>query len=353
MSEDYESIRKFIREHIIDPGLSINHLETTKSSIRKMTERFAALGWIVQPVEVPNSRFTRYKIESPSNETSLSMVGGKVFRHPAHTEQICMRKHLTKRMLEMEGLPTAVGGDFSPREKIIAHEFFAKMSKPVVVKPTDSGGSRGVTIGVTDDDEFDAAWEHALAEGRANSNVLVEEFVRGVELRAYVIGAEVVSIVARVQPFVVGDDETTVSELAVKLQQDRQVHYRAMKMPVVVDWDFVRKGGHDLSSVPRRDEIVFLSPFSLSSRGSFTVEVTDSVSENLRDIARAAKDAIPHLEIAGVDLLVEDIRDPNTVRIMEVNTAASLETHRYPTHGKPRAIEDDIVDYFHSHIANS
>lgn len=322
------------------------------SAIRSITENFESLGWSVEPVEGTASRFSRHTVVSPDNNLTLSMTGGKVYRHPGYTEQICRRKHLTKRLLEIDSLPTPAGGDFSPKEREVAAAFFDKLPKPAVVKPTDSGGSQGVSVGVWNRAEFDTAWRDALAESRSASNVLVEQFIRGVELRAFVVGDEVVSIVARIQPYVIGNGHSRIGELLDELHKLRKVHYRALKMPVEVDWNFVGHQGHTERSVPSIGEIVFPNPFNLPTVGAFIVDVSDSVCEGLKDISKRAKQAIPQLEVAGVDILVEDLQDVKTAYVLEVNTAASLELHRYPTHGNARAVDHDIVNYFHNEYLN-
>lgn len=347
MESGYEALTKFVREEIVDVGLKMNVLSITRSTITSITRRFAELGWSIEPISGTTSR---HRIVCPGGNEFLSMVGGKVYRHPEYTEQICRRKHLTKRMLDLEGLPMPTGGDFLSSEKEIAAAYFEKMPKPAVVKPTDSGGSMGVTVGVHDRAEFEAAWQHALDGGRSKSNVLVEQFVRGIELRAYVIGNDVVSVVARIQPYAIGDGKSRLGTLVQNLHEARKVNYRATKMPVVVDWEFVSKRGHDANSVPSDGEIVFLNPFSLPNVGAFVVDVTGSVCAGIIDIARRAKDAIPMLEMAGVDILVEDLKDEGTAYVLEVNTSAALDLHRYPTHGNPRAIDKDIVDYFHDQL---
>lgn len=353
MSGDYGTLARFIRNEIKAVGLEINRLDITRSAIRSITRRFEELGWTTEAVPGATSRFSRYRIVSPDGSEVLFMLGGKVYRHPEYTEQICRRKHLTKRMLDLKALPMPIGGDFSPREKEVAAAYFDQMPKPVVVKATDSGGSKGVTVGVRERADFEVAWQHALAEGRETSNVLIEQFVRGVELRAFVVGAEVVSVVARIQPFVVGTGDYRLENLIEKDHEARKVHYRAMKMPVVVNWDFVGKQGHDKHSIPAKDEVVFLNPFNTPTIGASVLDVTGSVCQEIKNMAQRAKDAIPRLEIAGVDLLVEDLNDESTAYVLEVNTAATLELHRYPTHGTPRSVDEDIVDYFHAEYSKN
>lgn len=353
MHGNYSSLIHFIKTTLIAGDLPINHLKTTRSAINSIVSRFEEYGWRVERIEDPVSRHSRHTVTSPDGQETLSMVGGKVFRHPAHTEQICRRKHLTKRMLELDGIQTPAGADFTAKEKGVAAAVFTKLPKPVVVKPTDSGSSAGVTVGVNEVAEFNAAWVHALEGSRKDSNVLVEEFVQGVELRAFIIGNEVAHIVARVQPFVTGTGNQTVESLLGELIEDRSVHYRAMKMPVVTDWEFVAKQGHAPESLPAPGETVFLNPFCYPTIGASIIDVTGQVSSQIKEVAVRAKNAIPDLEVGGVDILASDLSDVGSAYVVEVNTAASLDMHRYPTHGSARDIDKDIVDYFHAQFLRS
>lgn len=352
-TNNYESITRFVNQQIIDAGLTLNNLQVTKSAISSIRRRFDTLGWKSTPNVESTPKTPRYTVLAPNGRESLQMVGGKVFRHPNHTETICRRKHLAKRMLELGGVPVPVGGDFLPEEKEIALAYFGMMPKPAVVKPTDSGGSAGVTIGVNDSNQFLEAWDHALAGGRKKSNVLVEQFVRGVELRAYVVGSEVVSIIARVQPYIVGDGVSTVVDLLEQDRVFRQKNYRTKKLSIVVDWEFVKTWGHSEQTIPKQGDILFLNRLSIPQVGALTVDVSDSVSPSIKDIAMRAKSTIPDLEIAGVDILVNDLTDGETAYVLEINTSAALDLHRYPTHGSPRNVDKDIVEYFHQqHLAS-
>lgn len=348
MTGDYQSLTNFIRKVIVNPKLPFNRLNTTSSAINSIIYEFEKLGWVSEDVTGEHARHLRHKLHSPDREIHLQMNSAKVYRHPLHTEQICQRKHLTRRMLEYDNLPVPPGVDFSAKERNVARAYFEKVSKPVVIKPTNSGGSNGVTVGVYDVAGFEAAWRFALDDGRTDSNVLIEEFVRGVELRALVVGDEVVSVVGRVQPFVVGNGHADLEELIQDSNETRTVHYRAMQLPVVIDWDFISRQGHSSESVPVAQEIVYLNPLGLPNYGALLVDVTDTTSDAVKDLSVKAKNAIPDLEIAGVDIMITNLDDVKTASILEVNTAPSLNLHRYTTHGKSRDVELDIVNYFHS-----
>lgn len=348
MKIDYGSIEQFVRAHMLDAELSVAPLKSTRSAIKGLARGFAENGWIVVDFARPDSRFVRNKLTSPDGKIELVMTGGKVFRHPPHTEAICRRKQHTKKLLELAGVPVPQGSEFERDDWAIAAAYFTKMPLPIVVKPTDARSSQGVTVGVASVEELEEAWNHALAAGSDSSSVLLEQFVRGVELRAFVVGNDVAGVVARVQPFVVGNGVSSVDTLIGELELERGVNIRAKRFPIEVQWDFVGRQNADRATVLPVGEFLFLSPFTYPTMGASIVDVTDLVSEGIIDLARRANRAIPDLEVGGVDLLVGDVEDASTAFVLEVNTAAALDMHRYPTHGESRMVDEDIVAYFHS-----
>lgn len=347
MIGDYDSLTNFIKTVVLQPGLKFNQLKTTTSAVNSVINAFGERGWTAVEIAEEPEKSRRYRIISPDRHMELVLNSSKVSRHPLHTEQICQRKHLTKRMLDLRNLPSPPGADFSRREKGVAKAYFQEIPKPVVVKPTSSGGSHGVTIGVSTLDEFEQAWKLAIEEGGPYSNVLIEQFVRGVELRAFVVGDDAVSIVARVQPFVVGDGVTGLGPLIHDAIEQRKVHYRATQLGIVIDWNFLEKQGYSHESVPGAGDIVFLSPLALPAGGALLIDVTAVVSPDLKRLAVAATQAVPGLEVGGIDILVADLFDASNAVILEVNTAPSLNLHRFVTHGQPRDVELDVVEYFH------
>lgn len=108
--------------------------------------------------------------------------------NPLWAVETMSEKHLFRRHLEDRGFP-------HPR----AHEFFVKdeiddvwrtiadLERPIVVKPTDSSGSKGVSI-VTDQAEFARAVEAASAISR-NGILIAEEYIE--KTYPYVIGGDV------------------------------------------------------------------------------------------------------------------------------------------------------------------
>ena len=107
-------------------------------------------------------------------------------------------KHLFREHLHKAGLPCplsrAVPADSSPAELI---ELARHMSLPVVLKPTDSSGSKGVSvIEALDEDGFVRALDHA-AEFSRNGILVLEEYIEATFPR--VIGGDVFVVDGRVR----------------------------------------------------------------------------------------------------------------------------------------------------------
>lgn len=112
---------------------------------------------------------------------------------------LALDKHLTKKLIAAEGLPTAVWDLFDLSGGTLPL-LPGSLDLPVVVKPRYEGSSVGVAIVRTHEQ-----WTNAvLAASKSYSQVLVEEYVEGREFACSVLGDEalpVVEIVANVDDF--------------------------------------------------------------------------------------------------------------------------------------------------------
>lgn len=162
----------------------------------------------------------------------------------------------------------------------------------------------------------------------------------------FVVGNLVAAAVARIQPFVVGDGKSTVAELIDVENGLRSRNFRHRKHPIKPDRMFLRSQGYDVSTRLPKNQVAFLNPLTVLRAGAINVEVSDLLSADVKSIAIQAKNAIPSLEIAGVDVLVENIRDAQTARVLEVDTAPAIDLHRFPSIGQPVELPEIMVSYF-------
>jgi D-alanine-D-alanine ligase len=95
-----------------------------------------------------------------------------------------MDKNLAKIMYRLSGLPVAPWVMVEPQDLVDTRRIASKLSLPCVVKPVRQGSSIGMSI-VRQLDQLPAALRLALQH---DSEVMVEEFIKGRELTVGVIG---------------------------------------------------------------------------------------------------------------------------------------------------------------------
>jgi D-alanine-D-alanine ligase len=101
-----------------------------------------------------------------------------------------MDKHLTKKLLAAEGLPTPVWDLFDLSGGTLPL-LPGSLDLPLVIKPRYEGSSNGVTIVRTHEE-----WTNAMLEAsKSYAQILAEEYVEGREFTCAVLGEEALPIV--------------------------------------------------------------------------------------------------------------------------------------------------------------
>ncbi len=264
-------------------------------------------------------------------------------RTSAIAEGISRDKSLTKQLIACCGVPIPEGRRVTSPEE--AWEAAQAVGVPVVVKPVDGNHGRGVVLGLTTEDEVRAAYPIALAEG---SGVLVERFVPGDEHRLLVVGGRLVAAARGEAAYVIGDGRHTIEAL-IESQlnsdprrggtEDHPLNPVRIDSAVRVE---LRHQGFTPESVPPADTRVLIQ-----RNGNMSLDVTDEVHPAVA--ARAVLAAkIVGLDIAGIDLVAEDIRQPLEAQrgaIVEVNAGPGLMFHLKPTTGPGQPVGQAIVDH--------
>src|SRR5579862_6713304 len=103
---------------------------------------------------------------------------------------LSMDKHLTKKLLAAEGLPTAAWDLFELAGGTLPL-LPGSLDLPLVVKPRFEGSSSGVTIVHTHEQ-----WTNAMLNAsKAYSQILAEEYIDGREMTCGVLGEEALPVV--------------------------------------------------------------------------------------------------------------------------------------------------------------
>ncbi|WP_404976983.1 cyanophycin synthetase [Accumulibacter sp.] len=265
-------------------------------------------------------------------------------RTSAIAEGISRDKDLTKSLLSACGVPVPEGRIVEDADDAcVAAE---EIGYPVVVKPSDGNHARGVFTNLVSNDEVRSAYAAAIEEG---SSVMVERYVRGSEHRLLVVGGKLVAAARGEIARVIGDGRSTINELIDSQINSDPRRGAAEEFPLdviilsenpVARLEVSRQGFTPDSIPPEGREVMIVRS------GNHTDDVTDLVHPETAATASLAV-RIVGLDIAGVDLVCEDISRPLEEQrgaIVEVNAGPGLLMHTKPLVGQPRPVGGAIVE---------
>src|SRR5690625_109643 len=162
----------------------------------------------------------RYKISNGINtHRFFSSMGDKVTQEAF---DICDNKFLTKTYLERKGVPTPQGKMFGVNDtKQTIIEYVDKIGYPIVLKPTNANGGRGVFSNLKNPLSVNKAIDH-IRNNLGYQEILIEQYVPGDEYRVIVIDNKVVGALNRIPANVNGNGKNTIRELIRKKNNERR-----------------------------------------------------------------------------------------------------------------------------------
>ena len=238
----------------------------------------------------------------------------------AIAEEIASDKDLTKSLLKACGVPVPEGELVRSAEQ--AWEAAQEIGVPVVLKPYDGNHGRGVSLNLMTQVDVEAAY--ALAHRKGGGSVIVEKFIPGNEHRLLVVGKKVVAAARGEALWVVGDGVSPIDQLA---QQQINTDPRRgvgedFPLNVVIPSESaevileLERVGLTPQSIPALGQKILIQ-----RNGNVASDVTDLMHPSVAATAALAA-RIVGLDIAGVDMVLEDISKPmNQQRgaVIEVN----------------------------------
>ncbi len=258
-------------------------------------------------------------------------------------EALASDKQMTRQLLSAVHVPVPEGRLVEDENDawVAAQEILG----PVVVKPRDANHGRGVFANLTERSEVVDAYHEAKNEG---SGVMVERFVPGIEHRVLVVGGKVVAATCGRPVSVVGDGQHSVIDL-IQLQVNsdpRRGDTETQPLsPITVSPGLLlllRQQKLQLDSIPDEGREV-----TIKRHDNLNEDVTDRVHPDVAQRVVLAARTIG-LDIAGIDLVIEDISRPMEEQrgaVVEVNAGPGLLMHLTPSIGQPRPVGEHIINH--------
>ncbi|MCA1589082.1 MAG: cyanophycin synthetase [Acidobacteria bacterium] len=337
-------------------------ISTDVQRMREIREevRFGpSTGALVDEAEHRNIPFIRL------NDQSLVQLGYGVYQKriqatvTANTNMIAVdiagNKHATKKLLGDMGVPVPHGYRISEVSEL--GSTVHSIGFPLVVKPLNANHGKGATVGITDLEHAQSAFEKAKEYSRW---VIVERQLNGSDFRALVVNNRLIAVAERLPAHIVGDGKQTIQQLIDETNADPRRGYGHEKVLTLIEVDgqtmrCIRAKGYDIDSVLPNGEILFLKTTANISTGGTAIDRTDEVHPlNVFLFERIAR--IIGLDVAGVDVIAPNVSEPLAESgggIIEVNAAPGFRMHLAPSEGIGRNVAEHVIDMLYPQGAPS
>lgn len=260
----------------------------------------------------------------------------------------CSSRYTLHNYLRASAVPAPQGKTFAPDQAEAAAAYRQALGTPVSVKPVAAQITKGVRSQIRTEQQFATAWEAAAdvcaSLPSLHRRILVERHQMGIFVRFYVVGEEVVGALARLPFFLVGDGESSLSELHRQLTDSLEKYLYLTPPSAEVCDEYLRFTGRAPEDVPQAGELVVISDVSTARPGeAITVDAAPSVGAELNQLAVDAMWAFPGLSATGVDILTPDLESADGAVVIGVNPAADLSEFRFPTYGQYRRVSVNVI----------
>lgn len=264
----------------------------------------------------------------------------------AIAEEIASDKDLTKSLLRSCGVPVPQGQLVHSLQE--AWEAAQDVGLPVAVKPEDGNHGRGVSLDLDQQKDIEAAF--ILAEAQGSGGVIIEQFIPGNEHRLLIVGKRVIAAARGETACVVGDGTSSILELVNRqlntdprrgAGEDAPLGLIEPDKSAEIMLDLERQG-FTAHSVPVKDQRVLIQ-----RNGNVAHDVTDLMHPSVAAVAALAARVVG-LDIAGVDMVLEDISRPMSAQrgaVIEVNASPGLLAHLKPAGGQPRPVGPAVMEH--------
>ncbi|MDA3789648.1 MAG: N-acetylglutaminylglutamine synthetase [Desulfobacula sp.] len=244
----------------------------------------------------------------------------------------CDDKRLTRKLVQKAGVTVPEQARHIDHETDL--EFLKKVQR-VVVKPARGEQGAGISVDISDPDELKAAIKEAE---NICSDVLIEEYIRGEDLRVIVIDHKVVAAAVRKPPAITGTGTYSISDLIDKHNRRRMAATEGESR--IPDDDetlrCLKKEGYDYDSILEKNKTIIVRKTANLHTGGTIHDVTDELSDALKEASVTVSKTLD-IPVTGLDFIVPEIR-LNAYAFIEANERPGLANH------EPQPTAERFVD---------
>jgi D-alanine-D-alanine ligase-like ATP-grasp enzyme/acylphosphatase len=287
-----------------------------------------------------------YSIADENNEYNFICARGP------HTSKeaikITQNKPEAYTYFKRSGVPVPEGSSFhfesNSLDDII--DYGETIGFPLVVKPTDKGGGKGVFTHINSREQLKESLLKVKDDVKAKE-VMVEKYVSGIDYRFFVMKDKVLGVTKSYPSYVVGDGEHTLEQLFEIMNKKIKANVVHRGKDIKVDKDLLNcldEQGLSLIYVPKKGERVFVRKHGTHLGLRLNVDCTDEINPKFKEYAVKAINCVEGIPYGSVDMIINE--DTNEGVVNEINTKGEITMHFFPMEGTARDIPKAIIDYY-------
>lgn len=277
------------------------------------------------------------------NNQKQIVINGTSYESLSRNSEIIMdNKYVCKQVLKHLNIPTPIGTYFS-NLKLVEKEIKAFMEdhtdiKNWVCKPTDSTDGIGIRTEITD---FETLMEHYLVSSDKFKSFILEEQIKGQDIRIQVINGELAAACIRKPAEVIGDGKSTLNELIKTKNIEISKHNPLNKIDIDNETSrFLYEQDIKLDTIVKKGKTIILKKVANISQGGTPIDITDSIHPGYNELIKKVSTYLK-ASIFSFDAISEDpSKDPLTnAKVIELNarpvwlhhTFSEVKTHDIAT----------------------
>lgn len=296
---------------------------TDKDAVLELARKLNIDGIVsyASDVSAPTAAYVAEKMGLPTN--------------PYESVMILTQKDLFRRFMKENGFCVPEGKSFSDKQE--AYKFFKSLRLPVMIKPTDASGSKGVTK-VINDSQFDEAYDMALHYS-LSGHVIIEQFIEKV---GYQIDGDGFILDGKIRFFGVMDQHKDLEcapyvpiGLSCPSVQSKEIQEKArQEIQRIFDLLNMRFGAFNFEYIVDADENVYIIEIGPRNGGNF---ITDTLK------LATGIDLASYTIRAALGEPCDDLTDLNDPLCMSSYILHSLKDGAYDGFYVKEDIENDIL----------
>jgi len=285
------------------------------------------------------------------NRTLLSSSGQKIsYKNHFNSKQgdiNCNDKALTSSILQKNNInvPRFIVWNNNISNQTNLTLIKRQLIYPLVAKPTQGTQGYGVKTNITNETDLLNHIQYLLKR-RENEKIIVEEYKKGNDYRIMVFNNEIIGVVKRDLPYVMGDGKNNLEYLIKEHKYSKHKIHN-------VDFNMLREQNVTFETIISSNKKIYLSKVSNYHNGASidNIPLVNVHPENIEMFKKVNQ--VLDVKLSGIDFITTNISVPYYLEgvIIEVNERPDLQIHYDITENKKDFIKKYVDKIFKENIS--